>query len=255
MTMDVHPYAAAYYRREVASMAALRPTAFGSLALSRESGAFALADYLCRVGRPRLRAVPVLRLGGQVWMSLTPMEVQSGYMPIRLARGRVGTAGLGLGYFVQRALRKPSVEQVVVCELRREVLELYARTFGPHPKLELRHANARLLRGERFDFFYADMYRQLLTPQAIDDMATLCGANRIGRYHWWSIEQMVLEVVCAGLGQRLPAWMRATYLPFLRLFAEHAGARAVEVYGCGAALVDELDQHGLLDRALARPPG
>jgi hypothetical protein len=139
--------------------------------------------------------VPVLRLGGHVWMSLTPMEVQSSYMPIHLARGRVGTAGLGLGYFVQRVLRKPEVEHVVAYELKVEVLEMYTRTFGDHPKLELRH-----------------------------DMVALCSVNQIERYHWWSIEQLVFEVVHAGLGHRLPEWMLTTYVPFLRLFARHQTA-------------------------------
>ena len=105
-------------------------------------------------------------------------------MPIRLARGRVGTAGLGLGYFAQRVLEKSDVEHVVVCEVRRDVLDLYARSFGAHPKLELRHANAWLLQHEYFDFFYADMYRQLLTLRAFDELTTLCNANVIRRCHW-----------------------------------------------------------------------
>jgi hypothetical protein len=200
----------------------------------------------------RLSDVPVLHLGGRVWMSLTPMEVQSSYMPIRLASGRVGTAGLGLGYFVQRVLTKPEVEQVVVYELKTEVLDFYTQTFGQHPKLELRHANARLIEREQFDFFYADIYRQLLTPQAIADMATLCSVNQIERYHWWSIEQTVFEVLHAGLAHRLPEWMLTTYMPFLRLFARHPASRTAQVFGCGHALVDELEQHGLSSRARSR---
>jgi len=200
----------------------------------------------------RLSDVPVLHLGGRVWMSLTPMEVQSSYMPIRLASGRVGTAGLGLGYFVQRVLTKPEVEQVVVYELKTEVLDFYTQTFGQHPKLELRHANARLIEREQFDFFYADIYRQVLTPQAIADMATLCSVNQIERYHWWSIEQTVFEVLHAGLAHRLPEWMLTTYMPFLRLFARHPASRTAQVFGCGHALVDELEQHGLSSRARSR---
>jgi hypothetical protein len=249
----MHPYSEAYYRQELESMAALRPMTIGSLRLSRQSSPGLLDGYLYTGHLAgHLRDVPVLRLGGRVWMSLTPMEVQSSYMPIRLASGRVGTAGLGLGYFVQRVLGKPEVEQVVVYELQSEVLEFYTRTFGRHPKLELRHANARLVEGERFDFFYADLYRQLLTPQAIADMAALCSVNQIERYHWWSIEQTVFEVVHAGLAHRLPTWMLTTYMPFLRLFARHPAARSVQVFGCGHALADDLEQHGLSCRARSR---
>ena len=242
----MHPYSEAYYRRELQSMAALKPTVAGPLVVSRESGPRPEAGYMyVEKRRTPLRNVPVMRLDGQVWMSLTPMEVQSSFMAIHLARGRVGTAGLGLGYFVQRVLDKPEVDHVIVYELRQEVLDLYVRTFGPHPKLELHHANARLLEGDHWDFFYADIYRHLLTPQAIGDMAALCSANRIGRYHWWSIEQAVLEVLHAGLAHRLPAWMLDTCLPFLRVYAQHISPESVQLFGCGLSLVEELEHHGL----------
>ena len=223
-------------------MAALKPTVAGPLVVSRESGPRPETGYMyVEKRRTPLRNVPVMRLDGQVWMSLTPMEIQSSFMAIHLARGRVGTAGLGLGYFVHRVLDKPEVEHVIAYELSQEVLELYARTFGSHPKLELRHANARLLEGEHWDFFYADMYRHLLTPQAIGDMAALCSANRIGRYHWWSIEQAVLEVLHAGLAHRLLGWMLDTYLPFLPVYARHIGVECIQLFGCGLSLVEELE--------------
>lgn len=46
-------------------------------------------------------------------------------MAIQLAHGRVGTAGLRLGYFVQRVLEKPEVECVMVYALNDDVLQLY----------------------------------------------------------------------------------------------------------------------------------
>jgi hypothetical protein len=242
----MHPFSGAYYRQELRFMDALRPATIGSATLSLESGRRPAAGYMYMEDRRTpLRNVPVLRLDGELWMSLTPMEVQSAFMPIHLARGRVGTAGLGLGYFVQRVLPKPEVDRVVVYELKKDVLELYRRTFGSHPKLELHHANARLLQGEQWDFFYADWYRDLLTPRAIGDLADLCNANRIGAYHWWSIEQAVLEVSCAGLADRLPAWMLQTYTPFLRMLADRVDVRRVQVFGCGLSLVEELDHYGL----------
>jgi hypothetical protein len=130
----MHPYSETYYRRELHSMAALKACTIGRLTLRRESGPRPGAGYMYweTQGAP-LQDVPVLRLDGKVWMSLTPMEVQSNFMAIRLAHGRVGTGGLGLGYFVQRVLEKPEVEHVVAYELREEVLELYRRTFRPHP--------------------------------------------------------------------------------------------------------------------------
>jgi hypothetical protein len=111
----MHPFSAAYYRHELRFMDALRPATIGSVTLSRQGGPRPGAGYMYMESRRTpLRNVPVLRLNGELWMSLTPMEVQSAFMPIHLAHGRVGTAGLGFGYFVQRVLQKSNVDRVVV---------------------------------------------------------------------------------------------------------------------------------------------
>ena len=39
--------------------------------------------------------------------------------------------------------------------------------------------------------------------------------------------------------------MLDTYVPFLRLFAQHARSNTVQLFGCGPALVEELERHGL----------
>src|SRR5260370_10236478 len=76
----MHPYREAYYRQELESMAAVRPMTIGSLRLSRQSSPGLLDGYLYTGHLAgHLTDVPVLRLGGRVWMSLTPMEVQSSY--------------------------------------------------------------------------------------------------------------------------------------------------------------------------------
>src|SRR5437868_5261962 len=194
-------------------MAAVRPMHIGPVSVTRESGPRPAQAYLHEEppsASGLLEDIPVLRMDEKVWMSLTPMEVQSSFMPIQLAHGHVATAGLGLGYFVQRVLHKPNVRRITVYEVRKEILEYYTRTFGRHPKLELRHENVRLVHNQHWDLFYADMYRSLLTPQAIADYATLRASNRIRRYHWWSIEHLVLEVRHAGLAQRLPRWILRT---------------------------------------------
>lgn len=242
----VHPLSSAYYRRELRFMDALRPATIGSVALSRESGPRPASGYMyVENRRTPLRNVPVLRFNGEVWMSLTPMEVQSAFMPIRLARGRVGTAGLGLGYFVQRVLHKPNVDRVVVYELDKDVLELYCRNFGSHAKLELHHANARRLKGEQWDFFSVDFYKDLLTPAAIGDMADLCAANIIGAYHWSSIEQTVLEVLCPGLQSDCRCGCSTRTSHSCASSRGHVCPRNIQVFGCGAALIEDLERRAL----------
>ena len=76
-------------------------------------------------------------------------------------------------------------------------------------------------------------------------MARLCSANNIGTYHWWSIEQSLLEVICANLGHRLPVWMLERYVPFLRSFFAHPCSRFAQTFGLGPAIVEDLEHYGL----------
>jgi hypothetical protein len=60
-----------------------------------------------------------------VWMSLTPAEVLSARQGIKLAKGKCVVGGLGMGYFLEKILRKPSVTEVIVVEISKELLDWY----------------------------------------------------------------------------------------------------------------------------------
>jgi len=62
---------------------------------------------------------------GAVWMSLTPNEMLSQRSGIRKASGKVLVGGLGLGWFLNKVCAKPEVEEVVVIEKSRELLDWY----------------------------------------------------------------------------------------------------------------------------------
>jgi hypothetical protein len=62
---------------------------------------------------------------GNVWMSLTPGEMISQRSGVQRARGKVVVGGLGLGWFLRKVCDKPEVEEVVVVEQSRELLDWY----------------------------------------------------------------------------------------------------------------------------------
>lgn len=74
--------------------------------------------------------IPILQEEGKhfqdVWMSLTPNEIWSQRGQVRRTRGRVGVAGMGLGWVVNAMLRRKQVQHVTVVEKIPEVLS----TFG-----------------------------------------------------------------------------------------------------------------------------
>jgi hypothetical protein len=170
-----------------------------------------------------IEEVPVFKIDGEVWMSITPMEIESHYIPIENAMGRVGVAGLGLGYYVQRILEKESVDEVVVYELSQDVIDLYLENFGTHPKLTIVHGDVfEKCKNEHFHWFYNDIYLYRFEDQAFDDMATLIGDNLIEDYHFWTLEGYVLSAIQKGkIANRIvPFVWRSRYYPFIQALFE-----------------------------------
>lgn len=106
---------------------------------------------------------------GNVWMSLTPGEMISQRSGIRRARGKVVIGGLGLGWFLRKVCEKPEVEEVVVVERSRELLDWYG--YG----LCRRHSKVS-------DVVCADVYTQIgkhgpQTTYLLDIWPLYCGAE------------------------------------------------------------------------------
>lgn len=194
-----------------------------------------------------LENVPVFTIDGKLWMSLTPMEVQSHYFPINAATGRVGVAGLGMGYYVQQILDKPDVEEVVVYEVDSDTIELYKRNFGKHEKLAILQKDFHDIKGESFDFFYCDIYATQCDSAAIPDMADFLDKNPdVVDYHFWTFEHMLLEMLNAGFAMELPrSWLR-TYYPFLQQFLQSDKKNMANIQGNGKRLYEKFADVGLV---------
>lgn len=73
----------------------------------------------------------------QVWMSLTPMEVFTLRPGVRMARGKVVVAGLGLGWFLKKVHDRGCVDEVVLIERDRDLLDWYGHDLcGRLPKVK-----------------------------------------------------------------------------------------------------------------------
>ena len=194
-----------------------------------------------------LENVSVFTIDGKLWMSLTPMEVQSHYFPINAATGRVGVAGLGMGYYVQRILDKPDVKEVVVYEVDSDTIELYKRNFGKHEKLAILQKDFHDIKGESFDFFYCDIYATQCDSAAIPDMAGFLIKNpNVDRYHFWTFEAMLLEIMHAGLATELPHSWLETYYPVLQQFFQSDKRKLANIRGCGEELYEAFVDAGLM---------
>ena len=100
----------------------------------------------------------------RIWMSVTPHEINTMKEPIRKAKGKVITLGLGLGYFAYMVHLKDEVSHVTVVEKDRRVIELFKENilpFFPHKeKIEIIEGDAIEYMEEAapFDYLFADLW-------------------------------------------------------------------------------------------------
>ena len=141
----------------------------------------------------------------ETWMSITRMEIQSMWCPIQKAHGRVGTSGLGLGYFAIKAASKPTVISVDVWEIAPEVIELFDKVHVNLPaeiraKIHIHNENIYDMRNQKLDFFFADHYLEAGIEEMLTDVEPITAQNKIKQYAMWTQERYMLELV---LSQRM----------------------------------------------------
>ena len=137
----------------------------------------------------------ILELFGndKFWMRLGPKEIESSYGIINAAHGRVGIVGLGLGYIAQEMAKNNKVSEVVVYEFEKDIIELYKKNFGENEKIKIINEDAYKIKGEKFDYFYVDIYEYKLTEQVVSDYKHFNDALEIEDYVFWGVEHFLLS--------------------------------------------------------------
>lgn len=111
---------------------------------------------------------PAILEGGNEWMTLTPVDLDTCEDAIHAAHGKVVTFGLGLGYYAYMASMKDEVESVTVVELSSKVIELFKKHILPQmpraDKIRIVNADAfdyakNVMPSEEFDIAFVDTWR------------------------------------------------------------------------------------------------
>lgn len=104
---------------------------------------------------------------GREWMTMMPNELVTQRLPIKKAKGRVATYGLGLGYFAFMCARKPDVESVTIIERDESVITLFEEMLLPSfenpEKIEIICADAYEFAEKKapdynFNYIFADIW-------------------------------------------------------------------------------------------------
>ncbi len=111
---------------------------------------------------------PAVLEGGNEWMTLTPVDIDTCDEAINAAQGKVITFGLGLGYYAYMVSNKADVSSVTIIEKSEEVIKLFQEYILPqfsHPeKLRIISADAfeyaeNNMPAEKYDIAFVDTWR------------------------------------------------------------------------------------------------
>ena len=111
---------------------------------------------------------PAVLEGGNEWMTLTPVDLDTSDEAIERARGKVITFGLGLGYYAYMASEKPEVTSVTVIEKSERLIEFFKKHILPQfpnkDKIRIINQDAFLyaekeMPSEGYDIAFVDTWR------------------------------------------------------------------------------------------------
>lgn len=110
---------------------------------------------------------PSISLYDQEWMSLNQHEIRTMETPIALARGKVLTLGLGLGYFAFMASNKEEVKEVHIVEMDLELIKLFNEYLLPlfpyKEKIHIHKADAYYfindIKDGDYDYIFSDLWK------------------------------------------------------------------------------------------------
>jgi hypothetical protein len=162
-------------------------------ALKREGFKGIIDGYLYEKEGEVNTKIPELICNDKICMRISPKEIQGSYEFIKMAKGRVGIAGLGLGYIVQEISKKDEVYEIVVYEISQDVIDIYNSNFKNNEKIKIIYGDAFKAKGEKFDFFFSDIYEYKLSLNVVEDYIKFNNIHQIEEYLFFGVEHFLLS--------------------------------------------------------------
>jgi len=136
----------------------------------------------------------VLKKGSEIWMSLTPMEVESQAPHAAAAYGHTVIMGFGMGMLTYNVLKNPAVTKVTVVEIDPEVVELIKEVSDMDnwpgiEKLTIEYADALEWKpSEPVDVVLADIWPDLGDMKLRPDMVKIYENTKPTVIAGWGME-------------------------------------------------------------------
>jgi hypothetical protein len=142
----------------------------------------------------------------ETWMSMTPMELESQEIGVRLARGHVLIFGLGMGWSAAASALNEAVTSVTVVEADRDVLglhrdlDIFAQLPAPaRDKIRLIEGDAYQYRPEKpVDLLMPDIWLPLINDGRIDEVRRMQANVAAGAIYFWGQEMEIARHAVAA---------------------------------------------------------
>jgi hypothetical protein len=181
-----------------------RPTRCGAWELRLVEMGFASGYWS---GPQPVRDMAALVRSGEIWMSISPLEIESQEIGIRHARGHVLIHGLGMGWAAAACAFRPEVTRVTVVERDPEVLGLH-RTLDVFAQLPaLAAAKLSVTEGDAFDYapespvdlLMPDIWPLLVSDGRLDEVREMQSKAKAQNVYFWGQElELARHAAAAG---------------------------------------------------------
>ncbi|MFZ5747890.1 MAG: hypothetical protein ACOY45_09580 [Pseudomonadota bacterium] len=144
--------------------------------------------------------------GGETWMSITPMEIESQQIGVSQARGHVVIFGLGMGWSAAASALRDEVTEVTVVERDPDVLaihhtlDLFARLpGGVGEKVRVEQGDAYSWRTSRtVDVLMPDIWLPLVSDGRVDEVRRMQANVQARLVYFWGQEMEIARHAVAA---------------------------------------------------------
>ena len=158
-------------------------------------------------GTVLVQGMAALVRDGETWMSMTPYEIESQEIGVRLSHGHVLIHGLGMGWSALACALRPEVTAVTVVELDPDVIAIYEALGVDNQLFDADRAKIRIVEGDAFDFrptshvdlLMPDIWQPLVSDGRVQEVQRLqadVGATSV--YFWGQEMEIARHARAAG---------------------------------------------------------
>jgi spermidine synthase len=141
----------------------------------------------------------VLLRDRETWMSMTPYEIESQEIGVRLSRGHVLIQGLGMGWSAMASALREEVSRVTVVERDRDVIALFDALGVADQLPATARAKIRIVEGDAFayrpdspvDLLMPDIWQPLVSDGRVQEVQRLQANSDAGAVYFWGQEMEI----------------------------------------------------------------